>query len=160
MSLAEAVKTLRSERGWQQEDLAERSGLSRSTVTHIERGRRVAVSQETLTGLARAFGMGVDELLQRAGLVPPTQQLRAMGRPERELRELEEVWDDLPQPFRDAVLASVRAYVQAEKERNKPIAEDRSGGDDAGARFTADPGAGPAPRPIAFFGPDNGPYDF
>src|SRR4051812_5822750 len=64
------VKTLREQRGWSARELSEacsRAGaptLTRSTIAKIESGVRRTVTVEELTGLARAFEISVDDLLE------------------------------------------------------------------------------------------------
>lgn len=63
--LAHNLRRLRAARGWSQDDLAEASGLDRTYVSGIERGRR----NPTLRVIERiALGLGVDpsELIDRA----------------------------------------------------------------------------------------------
>lgn len=56
VSFGEAVKTRRLERGWTQTDLADKVGMSRTSVTNIEIGRqRILLSD--LFDFARAFGI-------------------------------------------------------------------------------------------------------
>jgi transcriptional regulator with XRE-family HTH domain len=56
------LRRLRTERGWSQEDFADRAGIHRTYVSDIERGER----NPTITvveRLAKAFGVEVGELL-------------------------------------------------------------------------------------------------
>ena len=56
VSFGEIVRTKRLERGWTQTDLAEKVGLSRTSVTNIEIGRqRILLSD--LFDFAAAFGV-------------------------------------------------------------------------------------------------------
>ena len=56
VSFGEAIKLRRLQRGWTQTDLANKVGLSRTSVTNIEIGRqRVLLSD--LFDFARAFGL-------------------------------------------------------------------------------------------------------
>jgi transcriptional regulator with XRE-family HTH domain len=64
VSFGELVKAKRLERGWTQTDLAEKVGLSRTSVTNIEIGRqRVLLSD--LFEFARAFGVSPRSLFNR-----------------------------------------------------------------------------------------------
>jgi transcriptional regulator with XRE-family HTH domain len=47
-----------------QTELARRSGVSRATINYIERGQRLEIGSKTLCRLAKALGVGVDELLE------------------------------------------------------------------------------------------------
>ena len=56
------IRRLRLEKGWSQEDYADRAGIHRTYVSDIERGRR----NPTITvveKLARPFGIAVGDLL-------------------------------------------------------------------------------------------------
>jgi molybdate-binding protein/DNA-binding XRE family transcriptional regulator len=57
------IKQFREERGWSQQELAERSGLSRAGVSAIETGKLVPSTLAALA-LARVFGCQVEELFQ------------------------------------------------------------------------------------------------
>lgn len=63
LNLSERIKELRSQRGWSQDRLAEKVGVSRPSVTQWESGVTKNIKNETLVGLAAAFDMSVDELL-------------------------------------------------------------------------------------------------
>lgn len=60
--LAERLKSLRLGRGWSLLDLAESSGVSRSTLSRIENGD-VSPTAETLGALSTAFEMTMSQLL-------------------------------------------------------------------------------------------------
>ncbi len=57
------VKELRQGRGWTQQVLAERVGVSRQSINSIERGRYVP-SLPLALEFARAFGCTTDEIFQ------------------------------------------------------------------------------------------------
>ena len=63
-----AVRRLREERGWTQDDLVRMSGdrLTRSTVQNLESGRSVRPRAQRYA--AEAFGIGIAELRRLAGL--------------------------------------------------------------------------------------------
>lgn len=67
MSLGENIRRLRLARDWTLDDLSERSGVDRGTISALEnrRSRR----SEFAPQLARAFGMTVEEL--QSGMAPP-----------------------------------------------------------------------------------------
>lgn len=60
--LAENIKTFRREKGFSQEELAERCGLHRTYIGSVERQER-NVTLSTLEVLASTFGVTVPELL-------------------------------------------------------------------------------------------------
>lgn len=61
LQLKNRVKLWRLERGWSQETLAERAGISRTAVSAIE-GHRLVPSVAAALALAQAFGCTVEEL--------------------------------------------------------------------------------------------------
>jgi len=65
MRLKNRVRELREERGWSQQELAERAGLSRAGVSAIEQGR-LEPSTAAALGLARAFGKRVETVFALA----------------------------------------------------------------------------------------------
>jgi DNA-binding XRE family transcriptional regulator len=60
------VKRFREERGWSQQELAERTGLSRAGVSAIETGKLVPSTVAAMS-LAKVFGCRVEELFQLGG---------------------------------------------------------------------------------------------
>lgn len=63
--LAKRLKELRKEKGWSQQKLAEKTGLSFNAVTKIEQGLAKHPTLKTLLKLADAFGTSLDELVGR-----------------------------------------------------------------------------------------------
>ena len=61
--LAEKIKALRDLKGWSQEDLAERLGISRSAVGNYEQGTREP-DIETLENLADTFNCTMSYLVE------------------------------------------------------------------------------------------------
>jgi transcriptional regulator with XRE-family HTH domain len=55
------IKELRKARGWSQDELAARSGISRRTITYWETGDR-RPSSIYLEALARVFGIAAEEM--------------------------------------------------------------------------------------------------
>lgn len=62
MDISTRIRRLRAERGWSQEQLAEKLGVSRQAVTKWETDAG-APDIENLAALARAFGVSADDLL-------------------------------------------------------------------------------------------------
>lgn len=60
------VKRFREERGWSQQELAERTGLSRAGISAIEMGKLVPSTVAALS-LSKVFGCRVEELFQLGG---------------------------------------------------------------------------------------------
>ena len=63
--LAKRLKELRKEKGWSQQKLAEKAGLSFNAVTKIEQGLAKHPTLKTLIKLANVFRIGLDELIGR-----------------------------------------------------------------------------------------------
>ena len=55
------VKDRRLALGITQAELADKSGISRTTVSDIENGKKVSITTETLTRLAGALGVSVKD---------------------------------------------------------------------------------------------------
>lgn len=72
----ERIYELRRQRGFSQEQLAEKIGVSRQTVSKWESGASVP-ELEKLIALSRCFGVSVDALIGHAAPVPLTQQQAA-----------------------------------------------------------------------------------
>ncbi len=57
-------------RGWSMRELSKRARMSESAVGHVVSGRRKA-GTELCLGIARAFNMPGEAVLQAAGILPP-----------------------------------------------------------------------------------------
>lgn len=64
-AFGQAVRALRSQRGWSQEALAEHAHLHRTYVSAIERGER-NVSLDNIDKLGRALGVSISDLFAAA----------------------------------------------------------------------------------------------
>lgn len=62
MNLGSRIKTLRTERGWIQKDLAERLNVSKQVISAYENGQR-RPDLDTLQRMAEIFGVTSDYLL-------------------------------------------------------------------------------------------------
>jgi len=63
--LNQKVKEFRKQKGWTQQKLAEKTGLSFNTITKIEQGIGDSPTLKTLVKLADALGVSIDELVGR-----------------------------------------------------------------------------------------------
>lgn len=63
LEFAERLSALRKERGYSQEELAERLGVSRQAISKWERGE-TAPDTDNLIALANLYGVSMDELVQ------------------------------------------------------------------------------------------------
>jgi transcriptional regulator with XRE-family HTH domain len=105
------IRTTRTTQGISQRALADRSGLSRSYLCDIERGRGAQPSVATLDKLATALGSSRADLLRVAGVLEPAGRLGD----ERERRFLT-VFRDLGAGSQDAVERFAR-FLHAEEHR-------------------------------------------
>ncbi len=56
------IRTIRLEKGWTQQELADKSGVPQPTISQIEKGNRKYPTHETIKKIARALGVDIDEL--------------------------------------------------------------------------------------------------
>lgn len=64
------IRQVRKARGWSQDDLAKKCGISMSFLGHIERGTRI-MSLETFVSICSVLEAGADELLW--GIAHPSE---------------------------------------------------------------------------------------
>lgn len=63
--LSKRVKELRKQKGWSQQKLAEKTGLSFNTITKIEQGLAEHPNLKTLLKIADVFEISLDEVVGR-----------------------------------------------------------------------------------------------
>lgn len=63
--VGDRVRELRKSRKWSQQQLAMKTGISQTYISDLERVRRTNVSFDYVLRLASAFGVTVDDLMQR-----------------------------------------------------------------------------------------------
>lgn len=108
--LGQWIRKTRADQGISQRALADRSGLSRSYVCDIERGRGAQPSVTTLDKLAAALGLSRADLLQASGLID-----RAVTpRETEEERRILSVYRDLSDSGRVSVMRFAR-FVHADE---------------------------------------------
>jgi len=86
MAITLRVKELRLARGWSQDELAQRAGITRVTVTRIEGDRNRRLDYDVLEKLADAFEVDPGLLIRRERHAPiraagARASARASGRP-------------------------------------------------------------------------------
>lgn len=59
------IKDLRTQLGWEQKELARRSGVHVVTLSKLERGHEASPKIDTLAKIARAFGIPLEVLIRR-----------------------------------------------------------------------------------------------
>ncbi len=106
------IRATRLTQGISQRALAERSGLSRSYLCDIERGRGAQPSVTTIDKLADALGATRAELLQAAGLIDSPAAPREIDAERRHLAVLR----DLSESSQAAVMRFAR-FLLAEEQR-------------------------------------------
>jgi transcriptional regulator with XRE-family HTH domain len=91
MTLAEKLRELRKERGWTQQEVAERSGAARAYISYLEQPRNSGThpSAGVMLGLARAFNIEPEELYKAAGYI------KDFGDTRRRPETVEELLDKL-----------------------------------------------------------------
>lgn len=88
--LGQRIRTARTAKGWTQEELAERTGLTAAFLSYVENGSRGA-SLDSLVKMAESLGLEPESLLggpARAGRPPrpmPTLSLEGLSRQNGEL---------------------------------------------------------------------------
>jgi transcriptional regulator with XRE-family HTH domain len=111
-SLGDWIRVSRMQQSMSQRELADRSGLSRSYLCDIERGRGAQPSVTTLDKLAAALGVSRMELLRAAGIIEPSP---GQERSDRE-RRFAALFRDLSPKGKDAVERFAR-FTHAEEHR-------------------------------------------
>lgn len=106
------IRATRTEQGVSQRALAERSGLSRSYLCDIERGRGAQPSVTTIDKLAAALGASRSDLMRAAGLIDAP----VLPKENAEERRLLSVYRDLSDAGRLTVMRFVR-FIHADEHR-------------------------------------------
>ena len=102
--LAARLASLRGERGWSLEFLADRSGVSRSTLSRLERGE-VSPTTALLGRVCAAYGLTQSRLLAQVESEPATALVRAADQP---------VWRDHEAGFTRRAVSPPHAGLRAE----------------------------------------------
>lgn len=110
LSLGRWIRATRLEQGLSQRELASRSGLSRSYVCDIERGRGAHPSVDTLDKLAAALGFARIDLLKVSGVIEPAGNQRESD----EERRMLSVFRDLSERGRVSVMQFAR-FIHADE---------------------------------------------
>lgn len=122
---AEAVRTARERRGWSQEELAERAGLSPRSISDIERGVSRKPRPRTIAAIAAALDLAASDLAGQSLSEPPGAPAPAASsstRPVgfgRRLRALRVERGLTQGELARAALMSERAISDLERGRNR-----------------------------------------
>lgn len=76
--MGKRIREIRKMRGWSQDELAKKCGISMSFLGHIERGTRI-MSLDTFVSICTALHAGADELLW--GVAGPSDTVLGMWNP-------------------------------------------------------------------------------
>lgn len=98
------VANYKEQYGWSDSELARRIGVHPSTVSRILNRER-KVSYDFCLGIARVLNMPIEDILRRAGLLPPIPPAVA------ETREVERLFNALPPERRLIILDILRGMV-------------------------------------------------
>jgi transcriptional regulator with XRE-family HTH domain len=101
--LAARVAELRAQRGWSLDDLADRAGISRSTLSRLERGQ-ISPTTAVLGKLCIAYGWTMSRLLADVE-TEPAGVIRAADQP---------VWRDPKAGFSRRIVSAPHAGLRAE----------------------------------------------
>jgi transcriptional regulator with XRE-family HTH domain len=78
------IKKEIDKRGWTQAELARQTKLSPSQITRLFNGER-GVGETGLVAIAHAFRLPANLVFEKAGILPPTQELKELSAKKREL---------------------------------------------------------------------------
>lgn len=142
--LGDWIKEQRTARKWTQKYLAELVGTTADYIRHLEANRHPDPGMRILQGLARAFGVSVDELIEQtrgAHNAFPATQLRAAGLPEDHITRLARLWERFPEK-REALLESAQSLARVHAKHERLVADLEADSGDV-------PEIDPTPQPVA-----------
>ena len=62
LKMENCLRHFREEKGWTQDELSEKSGVSRVTISGIESGRTTVAKTDTLAKIADALGKSISDI--------------------------------------------------------------------------------------------------
>lgn len=128
MKIGTAIRTLRKERGWTLDELADRANTSKSNLSNVESDRQ-GYSPVLLASLADAFGFGqrVSQLFGKAEQLAGLDVDQPVAMPpdppddrSPETEELLRIWQQLGTAERDAVLLIFRCMDKSALTNQEP----------------------------------------
>jgi transcriptional regulator with XRE-family HTH domain len=140
--LGDWIKREREARDWTLAELGERVGTSGAYIQHLEAGRRKDPRGDILEGLARAFGVSIEQIRKEIRTPPdifPAEQLRREGLPELEITRYQRFWRLYPDK-RSAFLESAQDMARAYAKQEQLISQLH---DDPGDTQQIDPASNP-----------------
>lgn len=112
MSLGTAIRSLRKERGWTQEQLSAYANVGRSYISMLENDERPNVSARIIARIASALGVSIDYLMRQAGSLPSPEASDPL------LEEIIARWPQMPDwKKRDLALQAAVIFEQEQEER-------------------------------------------
>lgn len=124
-TLAQVIKRARESKGWSQEELAERLGVSKGWVGQVETGRIDRPRPQYLALLEQHLGVSRDELARGMDMIGPAatgdvlveiQRIRAIPDPRQRAAALRELPKDLYEMIEWLALDMVRRTFQQAQE--------------------------------------------
>lgn len=143
MTVGQYLQQLRTEKGYSQRELGEKSGVSYTEISRIESGKRLKPSPIALKGLAEALDIGYAELMQLAGYIEEkheedkfyelvfkddeTGEIVDVVRGVKEMFRRDEAWanvayrvsHELSAEDRRILMEMAKAYLNTKKAENK-----------------------------------------
>ena len=114
------LNTETEKRDWSLQQVAQRIGVSRITITRIAKGQ-IGPSADFCRRVALIFGVSPEEVFCRAGLLPPglSSDLSSETKELSVLQKITNLFDQLLPGQRDILLAFGRALLIEEQERQR-----------------------------------------
>ena len=108
VDIGKRIRGLRKTKGLEQGQLAEMAGMPQSTLSSIEHGDSKRPRGDHLARIASALNVSAEWLL--GGVGSPARPIQ----PEMDESELLQIYHDLSEPHRSALMAAARALLQAQ----------------------------------------------
>jgi len=107
------LRSLRSYRGWSQEELARRVGANPSYISYLERGLRIHPSAKKLAAFVRVFeleGVTRQKFYNEAYRITPLD--KQIHESEQWLANLNSMWCDLHDDFKNGIGFRIKKYCE------------------------------------------------
>ncbi len=117
MKIGEKIKSIRTEKGWSQRDLAARMGYNHSTITRIENGK-IDIPQSRIVQFAEVLGTTVADLMSWEKVQKKNDILSdiiLLMSKDAELLQMVETLSKLDFEKREAVKTVLNAFSTTEK---------------------------------------------
>lgn len=126
-AFARLLVTARKRRGWRQEDLVEKSGVSRRTLTRWEGGDASSVDSQKVRAVCLALGIDPREAAIALGYITEEEAGPIARHFTPTIEEIIEMFEDpdVPEQVKFAGLQYLR-YLRAQQDRPEPDAQTRA----------------------------------